>query len=727
MTLGGAKGNRPPPPRDLNLAGYAGAHAAVSAPNAEWQSAAIDSGRHELEFLKQKTKSDARKMVANMVAERLALCGMSAGAAGEPMRLTSTPARGGNGAAAYGTASPMGLADGLRTPAAYVEQPPPPEAAMGLIAATGASTFYRKPAVNAIVSAAVSQAMQQSQQSQQSQMSSQQQQQPKPEWRHAGKAPPPKPPSPSMGVGSSPYKGPRAWHTREELVACVEETTRRAELVESERDGARMACEMLKEEVSRAEAKEHEALAAASAAKAYSLTVGENEVRLRMMLEEQGAQLATASREEASVREALREAQSKLLQANERLDAVDAQAAAATKRAEKADRAAREAREALAEARATQAEVDALRAALAEARQQVANLKAQVAEEANARRSLGIAAKESKQALAKLREEADAQKAQSDAVMARELALQRERLGALRHVNGALEGRLRALFNMRTDEKSKATTLQEAVQMLTDEYVVVVDQLRSTQEALAQEQRHSGALEGMLAAARDEARALMQQTREAEANLASMLVEVAQHDALLVPLLSRQAVELAQVRTNLSEKQRRDAQDSATTSRRVQQAESIAARAAESSAALESEVALLKKRLANSLKRTRELQEQLDATGGPGGRHWVPPAAGAGGQRGTPNASTTKSPFLGGAAGGGSTARGGMPPRAPGAAGGKPRAQTADEELAALEAEGGYARPLEREHVRIERDYRYVREEEQPSPLTVTPVAFTVN
>ena len=726
MTLGGVKGNRPPPPRDLNLAGYAGAHAAVSAPNAEWQSAAIDSGRHELEFLKQKTKSDARKMVANMVAERLALCGMSAGAVSEPMRLTSTPARGGNGAAAYSNASPMGLVDGLRTPAAYVEPPPPPppaEAAMGLIAATGASTFYRKPAVNAIVSAAVSQALQQSQQSQ---LSSQQQQQPKPEWRHAGKAPPPKPPSPSTGVGSSPYKGPRAWHTREELVASVEEATRRAEHVESERDGARMACEMLKEEVSRAEAKEHEALAAASAAKAYSLTVGENEVRLRLMLEEQGAPLATASREETTVREALREAQSKLLQANERLDAVDAQAAAATKRAEKADRAAREAREALAEARATQAEVDALRAALAEARQQAANLKAQVAEEANARRSLGIAAKESKQALAKLREEADAQKAQSDAVMARELALQRERLGALRHVNGALEGRLRALFNMRTDEKSKATTLQEAVQMLTDEYVVVVDQLRSTQEALAQEQRHSGALEGMLAAARDEARALMQQTREAEANLASMLVEVAQHDALLVPLLSRQAVELAQVRTNLSEKQRRDAQDSATTSRRVQQAESIAARAAESSAALESEVALLKKRLANSLKRTRELQEQLDATGGPGGRHWVPPAAGAGGQRGTPNASTTKSPFLGGA-GGGSTTRGGMPPRAPGAAGGKPRAQTADEELAALEAEGGYARPLEREHVRIERDYRYVREEEQPSPLTVTPVAFTVN
>ena len=67
--------------------------------------------------------------------------------------------------------------------------------------------------------------------------------------------------------------------------------------------------EMLKEEVSRAEAKEHEALAAASAAKAYSLTVGENEVRLRMMLEEQGAQLATASREEASVREALDEYQ----------------------------------------------------------------------------------------------------------------------------------------------------------------------------------------------------------------------------------------------------------------------------------------------------------------------------------------------------------------------------------------------------------------------------------
>lgn len=288
--IGGAKGNRPPPPRDLSREGYAGAHAALSAPNAEWHSSAIDSGRHEQEFIKAKTKSDARKMVANMVAERLALCGMSTGAGSESVQQLrhSTPARnGGNGTAAYGSASPMALADGLRTPAAYVEPPPPPppppaasnpvEAAAALASAVGASTFYRKPAVNAIVNAAVSQAV-----SHQHQQSSQQQQS-KPAWRHAGNAPPPKPPSPST---SNPYRGPRAWHTREELVVCVEEATRRAEAAESAAEGARLACEMLKEEVGRAEAKEQEALAAATAAKAHSLTVGENEVRLRVMLEE---------------------------------------------------------------------------------------------------------------------------------------------------------------------------------------------------------------------------------------------------------------------------------------------------------------------------------------------------------------------------------------------------------------------------------------------------------
>lgn len=58
-----------------------------------------------------------------------------------------------------------------------------------------------------------------------------------------------------------------------------------------------------------------------------------------------------------------------------------------------------------------------------------------------------MSAKESRSALLKLKEETDAQRAEDQAAMARELALQRERLGALRHVNGALEGRLRALFD----------------------------------------------------------------------------------------------------------------------------------------------------------------------------------------------------------------------------------------------------------------------------------------
>ena len=44
-----------------------------------------------------------------------------------------------------------------------------------------------------------------------------------------------------------------------------------------------------------------------------------------------------------------------------------------------------------------------------------------------------------------------------------------------------------------------------------------------------------------------------------------------------------------------------------------------------------------------------------------------------------------------------------------------------------IDAVGGSMHPLEREHVRIEQDYHYVREEEMPSPLTVKPVAFTSN
>ena len=217
-----------------------------------------------------------------------------------------------------------------------------------------------------------------------------------------------------------------------------------------------------------------------------------------------------------------------------------------------------------------------------------------------------------------------------------------------------------------------------------------------------------------------------------------------------MPRDRRQAVELAEARLHFTELQRRDAQQTASNSRRVQQAESVSARsqvrapsechpsavrvpsecrpmpfdcqptadvhpaAQESNAALEAEVALLKKRLTNSLKRTRELQQQLDDHGASaGGRHWVP--AGNRPDRSTPPGAR------------------GVPPRAPGRGGGSGRGGggggVAKEEaamLAALEVEDAM-RPLEREHVRIQSDYRYVREEEMPSPLTVTPVAFTVN
>ena len=102
--------------------------------------------------------------------------------------------------------------------------------------------------------------------------------------------------------------------------------------------------------------------------------------------------------------------------------------------------------------------------------------------------------KETRAALARHKEEAAAQVGAVEAASSRELADQRERLDALRHVNSALEGRLRALFDSRLKESGKASTLQEAVSMLTDEYVVVVDSLKATQESLAAEQRLAASL-----------------------------------------------------------------------------------------------------------------------------------------------------------------------------------------------------------------------------------------
>lgn len=266
VNVGGARGNRPPPPRDLYREGYAGANSQTTMPNAEWMSSAVVSDRTEQEYQKSKTKSDARRMVANMVAERLALCGISAASEPAQLRQSATPARGGGGAcngstaAAHANSPPAAWQDGLRTPAAYVEPPPPPSSAppqqqqqqhltpaenVALLSSHGATTLYRKPAVNAVVSAAVSQALNQQQHQQQHQQhtSSASVGDKKPVWRHAGNAPPPKAATPASA------KGPRAWHTREELVSYVEEATKRAELAEDAADGARLAFEMLQEEV----------------------------------------------------------------------------------------------------------------------------------------------------------------------------------------------------------------------------------------------------------------------------------------------------------------------------------------------------------------------------------------------------------------------------------------------------------------------------------------------
>ena len=80
---GSSMGNRAPPQRNLENAGYAGARSANIGVSPEWMSKAVaPTKRLEQEFSQAKTKSDAR----TMVAERLALCGFSSA--------TSTPALG---------------------------------------------------------------------------------------------------------------------------------------------------------------------------------------------------------------------------------------------------------------------------------------------------------------------------------------------------------------------------------------------------------------------------------------------------------------------------------------------------------------------------------------------------------------------------------------------------------------------------------------------------------
>ena len=139
------------------------------------------------------------------------------------------------------------------------------------------------------------------------------------------------------------------------------------------------------------------------------------------------------------------------------------------------------------------------------------------------------------------------------------------------------------------------------------------------------------------------------------------LAEVADDDTTLVPRLSMQAIALADGKVAYAELQRLEAQQAARASQRVQKAESTAARLNEATSAHDSEMALLKRRLANSLKRTKELQEQLDAVGG---RHWVPPGSS---RAGTASSSHPGSPAVHAAGRGSSRAK---PPR--GAGGGTP-------------------------------------------------------
>ena len=206
VSAGASKGNRAPPPRDLSRENYAGARSAITTPNPEWHSSAVEpTDRLEQEYAKAKTKSDARSMVANMVAERLAMCGISVGSVpsvdfGGLDKVSPAPARVSSPAGgSYATPrTPGGILTGQPPP----PPPPPPQTqaneadaiaadmmatAASLTNGAGAAagtTLYRKPAVNAVVNAAVSAAVSAA-------TAPPTAPQPKKVWRHAGAAPPP--------------------------------------------------------------------------------------------------------------------------------------------------------------------------------------------------------------------------------------------------------------------------------------------------------------------------------------------------------------------------------------------------------------------------------------------------------------------------------------------------------------------------------------------------------
>lgn len=591
------------------LTGYAGARSAVTGErhSLALAGAPVDK-RLEADLSARKTTSAARALVANMVAERLA---QQPSPAALPVPTTPrTPRSAHSATPAVSTPSadpravqtpasqPNSYASSRRSTQHFQANNPQPTIAR--------AASQQTPAPGGGAAASTTTALQQ------------------PVWRPPGST---ATRAAGGAAGDSKASGdskPRSWLTRDELVEQVEAANRRAELAEAAAEGGRLAMEELRLELEAAETRAAEAAAAAAAAKSHALTVGDNEMRLRGVLDDQASQLATAVGEEAAAREAARKALVSMSELDAKLEASEAHAAKNGQRAEKAERLLREAREGLAAARATQAEVDTLRRELVEAKEAAAAFRTQAADEASAKRTLGVQARETRAALHKLREETAAQNKEADAAAARDATLYTERLGALRHVNGVLEGRLRSLFDKRLKDSSKATTLQEAVQMLTDEYVVVVDQLRVAQANAGAEQGKVNELESAHAELSAELRVAIEKRREAEARLEAALSEIGEVDEQLVPRLTQDAVVAAHMQISLAEAQRQDAQNAATAARRVHVAEGALARVQESAASQEEEVVLLKRRLNQSLKRIRELQAIVDEGSN---RRWQPPAS----------------------------------------------------------------------------------------------------
>ena len=692
LSSGGAKGNLFV---ERDYRSYAGAQKELTGEFHSSKLQQVTSGegmnaaRAEAELQKSKTKSAARQMVANMVAERLAASGVTApGSCASPSLLSSampaspgalaTPRTHGNG---NGVASPAAKSVPASASLPSSKRPPTANAASsssangaaiaaltpaGTAAAGGSTALARGGASPALsrgggggggggsVAASCGSSPTPGSTAKSKPGGGLEQ----PVWRPAG----------SVTARAAPSSGkekPRSWLTRDELVALLDEATRRAESAEAATEGAKLAAELLQDGAHAAERREADAKAAEAAARAHALTIGDLEVKLRKSLEEQGEQLKTALAEEASARDECRRLERERATLREEADQRHTERNEATRRAEKAERQAQAAKEALSAARGTQAEVERLERELKEARDAANTFRALAAEEASAKRAVGSVAKEAKSALSRMKEEASAKQAEAEATAARESSMANERLNALRHVNSVLEGKLRSILDARLKDNSKATTLQEAVQMLTDEYVSAVDQTRALQASLAAEQARCAELEASLQAANDSKAVCLAQRDEASACLLSLMCELRAVDDELVPRLSAQAVEATEMRLKNAELARLESKTSHTAQQRLHAAETGLQRAEALKQQHEEEVNLLKRRLSQALKKVRELQSAIDDAGG---KHWVPPVAPVGthGRAQNKTLSAPPSPWVGstsGPRGGGGGARPAPSPR----------------------------------------------------------------